>query len=61
MPKHQADAGRDEVDVHNRLDRVVLSVAQHGGATATTTLTATDAREVARLLRAAADAAEVTP
>lgn len=61
MPEHAGDAGRDRVDVHNRLDRVVLGVTQHGGATATTTLSADAAREIARLLEQAADAAEVTP
>ena len=60
MAEHQGDSGRDTVDVHNRLDKVVLAIAQHDAASASTTLTAADARQIADLLRAAADTAERT-
>jgi hypothetical protein len=61
MTEHKADSGRDTVDVHNRLDKVVLAITQHHAATANTTLTPADARQIADLLRAAADTAERTP
>jgi len=47
--------------VHNRLDKVVLAITQHHGASASTTLTPADARQIADLLREAADTAERTP
>ncbi len=61
MSDHQGDSGRDTVDVHNRLDKVVLAVSQHGAGSASTTLTPADARELAEALRGAADTAERTP
>ena len=57
----QGDSGRDTVDVHNRLDKVVLAIAQHDAASASTTLTPADARQLVDLLREAADTAERTP
>jgi hypothetical protein len=60
MSEHPGDSGRDTVDVHIRLDKVVLAVTQHDEGTARTTLTATDARQVALALQEAADAAEHT-
>jgi hypothetical protein len=61
MTEIRADAGRDTIDVHNRLDKVVLSVTQHDGSVSATTLTASDARDLARALGEAADTAERTP
>jgi K+/H+ antiporter YhaU regulatory subunit KhtT len=61
MTELKGDSGRDTIDVHNRLDKVVLALTQHDGACATTTLTATDARQLAQALGEAADAAERTP
>ena len=61
MTKHKADSGRDTVDVYNRLDKVVLAITQHDAASASTTLTPADARQIADLLRAAADTGERTP
>lgn len=61
MTEHQSNSGRDIVDVHNRLDKVVLAVTQHNAASASTTLTPADARQIADLLRQAADTAERTP
>ena len=62
MTEHQDDPGRDTVDVYNRLDRVVLAIAQkHDAASESTTLTPADARQIADLLREAADTAERTP
>lgn len=61
MSTHRANAGRDQVDVHNRLDSVVLAIGLDGGQEAKTTLTAGDAREIAKALQQAADTAERTP
>ena len=61
MAEHQGDSGRDTVDVHNRLDKVVLAITQRHAASASTTLTPADARQIADLLREAADTAERTP
>ena len=61
MTTHQSDSGRDTVDVHNRLDKVVLAITQHKVASATTTLTPADARRIADSLREAADTGERTP
>ena len=61
MTELQGDSGRDTVGVHNRLDKVVLAIAQHDAASASTTLTPADARQLADLLREAADTAERTP
>lgn len=47
--------------MHNRLDKVVLAVTQHDAASASTTLTPADARQLAQALRGAADTAERTP
>ncbi len=61
MTEHKGDSGRDTVDVHNRLDKVVLAITQHHAGSASTTLTPADARQIADLLRRAADTAERTP
>ncbi len=60
MTAHPTNVGRDCVEVHNRLDKVVLAVTQQDSR-AQTELTATDAREIARMLREAARTAEQTP
>ncbi|MGH2865067.1 MAG: hypothetical protein ACRDJX_07425 [Solirubrobacteraceae bacterium] len=57
----KTEGGRDYVEVHNRLDKVVLVVAQAEAARAQTGLTASAARDVARLLIHAAETAEQTP
>ena len=61
MTELPSNSGRDTVDVHNRLDKVVLAVTQHHAPTASTTLTPADARRIAALLSEAADTAERTP
>ena len=61
MTEHQSDSGRDTVDVHIRLDKVVLALTVQDGAAAATTLTPADARDIAQLLSQAADTAERTP
>lgn len=61
MTNQQGASDRDRVDVHNRLDKVVLAVTQHDAASASTTLTPADARQLAQALRGAADTAERTP
>jgi hypothetical protein len=61
MTERQRDSGRDTIDVDVRLDKVVLAVSQHDVASARTTLTPADARQIADSLRAAADTAERTP
>ena len=61
MTKLQGDSGRDTIDVYIRLDNVVLAIAQHDAADASTTLTPAEARQIADLLREAADSAERTP
>ena len=61
MTEQQGDSGRDTVRVHNRLDKVVLTVTQHDAASASTSLTPSDARQLAESLRDAADTAERTP
>jgi len=57
----QTNSGRDRVEVHNRLDKVVLVVSQQDDARVETELTATDAREIARMLEEAAATGEQTP
>ena len=61
MTEQPGDSGRDTIDVHNRLDKVVLTVSQHDAGSAETTLTPADARQLADSLRDAADTAERTP
>lgn len=61
MTKQQEKTGRGTVDVHNRLDKVVLAITGHDAADARIALTPADARQVADLLRRAADTAERTP
>ena len=61
MTEQRGDSGRDTVDVHNRLDKVVIVVTQHDAGSAGTTLTPGDARQLAESLRAAANTAERTP
>jgi len=60
MSTHPTDSGRDIVEVHNRLDKVVLAVAVRDAEPVSTTLTAADARDIARALEQAADTAERT-
>lgn len=60
MNKHKDDSDRDTVDVHVRLDKVVLAYT-HDAASASIPLTPADARQIADLLRGAADTAERTP
>ena len=57
---HHGDSGRETVDVHVRLDMVVLAYT-HDAASVSIPLTPADARQVADLLRGAADTAERTP
>ena len=47
MRKLQGDSGRDTIDVYIRLDNVVLAIAQHDAADASTTLTPAEARQIA--------------
>ena len=61
MRKHQGDSGREAVGVHVRLDKVVLAYTGHDPAGVSIPLTPADARQVADLLREAADTAERTP
>jgi len=61
MTAYQTNSGRDRVEVHNRLDKVVLAVTQQDDARAQTELTAADAREIAGMLEAAATTGEQTP
>ena len=61
MSKHQAASGRETVDVHVRLDKVVLAYARDHTASVSIPLTPADARQIADLLRGAADTAERTP
>jgi hypothetical protein len=60
MKKHHGDSGVQAVGVHVRLDKVVLAFT-HDAASVTIPLTPADARQVAGLLRGAADTAERTP
>ena len=60
MNEHKGDSDRDTVDVHVRLDKVVLAYT-HDAAGVRIPLTPADARQIADLLRAAADTAERTP
>lgn len=60
MNKHEGDLVRQTVDVHVRLDKVVLAYT-HDAASVSIPLTPADAREIAGLLRGAADTAERTP
>jgi len=61
VPVLQTNSGRDRVEVHNRLDKVVLVVSQQDDARVETELTASDAREIARMLEEAAATGEQTP
>ena len=61
MKKHHAASGRETVGVHVRLDKVVLAYSQNDSASVTIPLTPADARQIADLLRGAADTAERTP
>ncbi len=61
MNEHESDSDRDTVDVHVRLDKVVLAYTGHDPAGVRIPLTPADARQIADLLRAAADTAERTP
>lgn len=61
MPIQTTNAGRDRVELHNRLDVVVLSISDADGREAVTTMTPQQARAIAEHLGAAADAAERTP
>jgi hypothetical protein len=60
MPSHETNAGRDAVEVHNRLDVIVLAVLRQDGTRAETTLTADQARAIGHSLEEAADAGEHT-
>lgn len=60
MHKHKGGSDRDTVDVHVRLDKVVLAYT-HDAASVSIPLTPADARQIADLLRGAADTAELTP
>lgn len=61
MSTHATDAGRDTVEVHNRLDKVVLALAVRDDDAVSTTLTPADARAIAVALNEAAATAEQTP
>jgi hypothetical protein len=61
MASQATNAGRDRVEVHNRLDVVVLAIRTADGNELATTMTPDDARAVAERLRAAADTGEQTP
>ncbi len=61
MRKHRGDSGRETVGVHVRLDKVVLAYSQNDAASVSIPLTPADARQIADLLRGAADTAERTP
>jgi len=61
MAIEATNAGRDQVEVHNRLDVVVLSIRDANGHELATTMTPDEARAIADQLRAAADAGERTP
>jgi hypothetical protein len=61
MPSQATNAGRDQVEVHNRLDVVVLSVLDAEHHEVATTMTPNEARAIAGHLNAAADAGERTP
>jgi hypothetical protein len=60
MATRSTNAGRDELDVHNRLDVVVLSLRVGDEAELSTTMTAAEARAVAELLCSAAETGEQT-
>lgn len=55
------NAGRDQVEVHNRLDVVVLSIRDVDGHQVLTTMTPGEARKIAEQLHSAADTGERTP
>ena len=61
MNKHEDYSGLQAVDVHVRLDKVVLAYTGHNAASVTIPLTPADARQIAESLRGAADTAERTP
>ncbi len=61
MRKHHGDQGRETVGVHVRLDKVVLAYTGTDPASVSIPLTPADARQIADLLRGAADTAERTP
>lgn len=60
MAPQPTNAGRDSVEVNNRLDVVVLAVRADRRELATT-MTPAEARQLADMLRFAADAGEQTP
>ena len=61
MPSQPTNAGRDQVEVHNRLDVVVLSILDAEGHEVATTMTPNEARAIAEQLNASADSGEETP
>ncbi len=61
MTAHQTNAGRDSVEVYNRLDKVVLVVTPQDADRVETELTAAGAREIAGMLQQAAETGEQTP
>jgi hypothetical protein len=61
MAIEATNAGRDQVEVRNRLDVVVLSIRVANGDELATMMTADEARAIADQLRAAADTGERTP
>lgn len=61
MTVYRTNSGRDCVEVHNRLDKVVLVVGVRDDARTQTELTPVDARELARMLEEAAATGEQTP
>jgi hypothetical protein len=61
MPVIETDAGRDQLEVQVRLDKVVLLVHGHNGDSAQSELTPAEARKLAELLGQAALGAEQTP
>lgn len=61
MPSQPTNAGRDQVEVHNRLDVVVLLILDAEGHEVATTMTPNEARAIAEQLNASADSGEQTP
>ena len=61
MASQPTNAGRDQVEVHNRLDAVVVAIRDRAGHELATPMTPDEARALAELLRAAADTGERTP
>lgn len=60
MATHATNAGRDRVQIDNRLDVIELSVHTDDGRELATTMTPADARAIADSLHAAADTGERT-